>query len=457
MPFRLSAASLLKACASPIGALFLRFTRIFILSDLLMGLFSQCDPERNRGLIDEHQPPGIEFELSAPPAPPRGQLALDVLHSPEALAPHEAAWAALVPHRDADPDFYRFFLSTRPGASPYVLALRDAEGASFLVGRLERVRLGGRIGYVGVPSPRLRVLELIHGGMLGDVATRHAPAAIVHLRGLLRGAEVDAIRLHYAEADTAFFAAFAELRGALARRRPVLPVAHRRRAVDSGPSSFAESISRNERSNQRRREKRLLAEYGGDVRIACRESAASVPQLMQDAEHVAARSYQRGLGVGFSDGEQTRQRLMLYAERQWLRGWILHLGGAPAALWIGAAHAGTFFSDYLAYDARLSALAPGTYLTMKVLEELQDRRPDIRLVDFGPGDAPYKARFGTQVRMVATLDVFAPTLPGVCADVLQTGTDLTAALARAALRRLGVLDRVKRRLRQRSTVVAESD
>ena len=325
-----------------------------------------------------------------------------------------------------------------------------------VVARLEVTRLEGRIGYFRVPSPRLRVLELIHGGLLGDVESKLAKPLIRHLGGLLQHAEVDAIRLHYADVNSPLFTEFAELRGFLARRRPIQPIPHRFRTVATKTTSFAEMISRNERSNQRRREKRLFAEYGGGVRIESFTSGDFLPQIMNDAEYVASRSYQRGLGVGFAANETIRRRLDLYARRGWLRAWILYLGNAPGALWIGALREGTFFSDYLAYDARISHLAPGTYLTMKVLEEMHDKPSGILRVDFGPGDAAYKARFGTETTMVATLDVFARTWRGACADALQTVSGLVASLAKATLGRLGALDRVKRQLRRHMASVPDA-
>ena len=60
-------------------------------------------------------------------------------------------------------------------------------------------RLEHRFGYLRIPSPRLRILELIHGGSLGELDLKVARAVIAHLRQLLRRAEVDAIRLHYAD------------------------------------------------------------------------------------------------------------------------------------------------------------------------------------------------------------------------------------------------------------------
>lgn len=357
----------------------------------------------------------------------------------------------LAHHRDAQPDFFRFFLATLSQTSPYVMVLRDAQGASMAVGRTSITRLQSRFGYFSVSSPQLRILELVHGGLLGEAESRHAPAIIAHIRSLLLRGEVDGVRLHYARVDTGLFTAFCGMRGFLGRHVPAQTVEHWSRTVEGSRASFTKTISRNERSNQRRRERRLLEACEGALRIVRYDSAKDMESLIEDAERVASRSYQRGIGVGFVDSDVIRSRLAFYAERGWLRAWLLYMHASPVAMWIGAATAGTFFSDYLAYDARLSHLAPGTYLTMRVLEELQDSSPDIRRIDFGPGEASYKARFGTDKQVVATVDVFAPTPAGVYARILQITSILATISVNRTLRRFGMLGWIKRNLRKRAT------
>jgi hypothetical protein len=380
-------------------------------------------------------------------------IELKVLTSMSDIEPYRHLWCKLCRHRNADLDFFQFILSTR-SAAPYVLLVRDGAETALVVGRIETTRLENWIGYFRVLSPRLRVLELIHGGFLGEIESKLARAVATHLRGVVRRAEVDAIRLNYANVTSPLFVEFANMRRFHARRHSVRAVPHRFRHVGATSTSFGDSISSHARSHQRRREKRLLAEYRGDVRIESYSSIESLPRLIKDAEHVAFRSYQRGLGVGFTLTESIPRPFEWLAEQGWLRAWILYLGGRPAAFWIGALREGTFLSEYMAYDPEVSHLRPGTYLTMKVLEEMQDKPSGVRLIDFGLGDAEYKERFGTEVQMIASLHVFALTWRGLCASMIDTGANLATSLARAALASFGALDRVKRR--QRAAAVADA-
>jgi hypothetical protein len=379
-----------------------------------------------------------------------GGTRIDVLRSADALERHREIWTKLCRHRDSDLEFFRFIVSTGQEASPYVLLLHADGEDALVVGRIERVRLENKIGYLRVPTPKLRVLELIHGGVMGQIDPVMAREVVAHLRALLRRGEVDAVRLHYADVTSPLFVEIGRVQKFFGRDLRAQRVPHQLRNLSAISSTFEESVSRNERSNQRRREKQLLSEYGGDIKIKLFETLDDVAKLMSDSEYVAAKSYQRGIGVGFVHTRLMQQRLELLAAKGYLCAWVLYLADVPAAFWIGALRDGTFFSDYLAYDIRLSRFAPGTYLTMKVLQDMQDRRSDVRLIDFGLGDAPYKARFGTDVRTTATLRVFASTWRGYCAFAVEIGALMLTRLFRALLARFDALGRVKRWQRRRA-------
>jgi Acetyltransferase (GNAT) domain len=375
-------------------------------------------------------------------------IRIDVLRSKEQICLYRKKWQELCQHRDADPAFFDFILSTRPEAAPYILFIHSDSTEAFVVGRLETSRLETRVGYWAIHSPRLRILELIHGGLIGPIDSPVASVICTYLRGLLRRAEVDAIRLHYADVAHPLFDEFCRLRGPIARLLPIRQVPHRRRVIDPSVIPYE-----SKRANKRR-EKRLHKTGGGDVRIERYESVGVLPELLISAEEAAKRSYQRGLGVGFSRNDAVERRLELLATLGWLRAWVLYLGNKPAAFWIGTLRQGSFLSDYLAYDSELSYLAPGSYLTTHVIGELQLDSSCVRSIDFGVGDATYKQRFATEVRMTAIVDVFALTWRGTSAAVIRAVAGLVSISGKAALKRLGSLEVFKKRQRQRAADLA---
>ena len=378
-------------------------------------------------------------------------IGIRVLRSTAEIESIRALWLDLCRERDADPDFFLHIVSISPDASPYVLLLERGERSGLLVGRIETSKLRIGVGALRVPSPRVRILEFTGGGSLGEIGPAEAAVVRAHLGAMLRRGEVDVVRLHFADPSSALYVECARLSGFFTRDRAVQPISYWTRRLDGGGTTFLASISAKHRSAHRRHERRLLAEFSGAVRIDRFHDVASLTQLLTDAEHIARRSYQRRIGVGFRDDEIMRRRLKLLAEKGWLRAWLLYFSDRPAALWIGALREGKFLLDYMAYDAALAPLAPGTYLGMKVLEELQNPQSGVRVVDFGPGEAFYKERFGTDKREVATLHIYAATWKGVSTSAMRTGAAAATGAAKALLLRLGALDRIKRRLRRTPT------
>ena len=64
---------------------------------------------------------------------------------------------------------------------------------------------------------------------------------------------------------------------------------------------FYRGLSSGSRWQIKLKQKKLLKDFGGDVRIRCFRDVAELENLIQDVEQVAKTTYQRGLGVGFID------------------------------------------------------------------------------------------------------------------------------------------------------------
>src|SRR5262249_24075617 len=142
----------------------------------------------------------------------------------------------------------------------------------------------------------------------------------------------------------------------------------------------------------RRYEANKLQNDGG--RIVRYESEADIDRVMEHAESIACRTYQRGLGVGFVANDENRQRFLVDAKRGRFRAYFLYLGEKPIAFFLGTLHKNVLYDNFTAYDPAHAKYSPGTFLFYKIFEELC--RDGIKAVDFGFGDAWYKAQFGNQ-------------------------------------------------------------
>lgn len=179
---------------------------------------------------------------------------------------------------------------------------------------------------------------------------------------------------------------------------------------------------------------------------------SEIENLAAEVERLASRSYQRGLGAGFSDTPKVRNQLRLKAERGWLRGYVLYLGGKPCAFWIGDINRGTFGSDYLGYDPDFAKHSPGMYLIMRVIEGFCDgHREGVTTVDFGPGHAQYKEVLSNREWREASVYIFAPTLKGISLNLVRGAMGGMDQIAKKALARTNLLRKIKKAWRNHAT------
>jgi CelD/BcsL family acetyltransferase involved in cellulose biosynthesis len=131
--------------------------------------------------------------------------------------------------------------------------------------------------------------------------------------------------------------------------------------------------------------------------------------------------------------------------RGWLRGYVLYLDDEPSAFWIGTLSNSVFLSAYLAFNPVNGRYSPGTYPLIRAIEEMcQDPRGmQVARIDFGIGDALYKARFGNQSWLEASVYIYARTIKGLWVNALRTSATLTTWMAKAILERGKVLSQVK--------------
>jgi CelD/BcsL family acetyltransferase involved in cellulose biosynthesis len=348
---------------------------------------------------------------------------IDVLTNPEEIGKVLAFWAACRPHRDADPDFIRFLVSQRPDAERlHVLVARvNDEPRALLVGRLERTQLRVKFGYLRIPTPRLRTLIISHGGWLGEIDERRASLFVNALRNSLAQGEADLVQLHFPPSTSAL--AKLALTNPMFICRDHAPVSETHRVIElsARPDASFSWLSSNARSQHRKRARKLV-EVFPDARIGEFRSPADVAPLLQHCKAVSLKSYQHGIGVGFTGNKDVPVRLDFLARAGWLRGFVLFLDEKPCAFWVGSYRQGEFTSDYLAFDPAFQKYTPGMYLMLEVVETLaRDEDQPARLIDFGIGDSVYKQRLGNRETDETEILIFAPRLRALGVNLLHSG------------------------------------
>jgi hypothetical protein len=299
-------------------------------------------------------------------------------------------------------------------------------------------------------EPTVRLLKIVYGGILGETSDLIGEALVKEIMDTLKRSEAEVVLFDHVRVDSPVYHCAVTLPGYLWRTH--LPVHNWHWKLDL-PNSFDEfcrNLSGNSRQNIRRYSRKLLRAFGESVTIRCFQHEKEIDRLIRDVEKVAAKTYQRGLGVALSDDSETRRKIRLGLQRQWFRVYVLYIDNEPRAFWPGFSYRRTFFIGTPGYDPDYSSYRTGQFLHMKMIEEFCNDKTT-EAVDYGFGDAQYKRSYCNQSWREASLYFFAPTLKGLKLNAARTATIGISQFAKSVLDRTGFLTKAKRVWRKHLT------
>ena len=357
-------------------------------------------------------------------------------------------WSAWPSHRDSDIDFYLMIVQSYPEVSrPHVITLyRDGRPDAILVGRLESKRLTFNVGYLRPFRPKSRCLTFVYGGIHGNASPENTRILIEEIMKSLRSNEADVAMLEFVPVELAVYHLALSTPGWLSRDTLPPVQGHDLMVVPRSIDEVYKNMSSDRRIETRRKVRKLQAHPAGEPRIVCYQHESELDPLFRDAEEIAKKTYQRGLGVGFADSPDVRSRLKLAAQKGWLRANLLYIGDRPVAFWIGMLYKTSFVSEYMGYDPEFRQWSPGMVLVMRVIEGFCNsvNGDVVDELDFGLGHAEYKGALCTKSWMEAPVFIFSPTLRGLTLKAMRTTTRIADGFARRILGSTTIFPRLKR-------------
>ena len=371
------------------------------------------------------------------------------------LAPVRAHWQQWQDHVNNDLAQFELVCRHRTEVeSPWVIVIEqdrennhDSGPDALLLGRIERNPFAPSIGYLQPVRMSARVLVVIHQGVLGTLGDAAACELIGYLRSQLRSGVADAVAFHHLPEHSPLWRALQiEHDTQLCEKTPRWST-HREMQLPADGSFLEHKLSAKHRSSMRRHQKALDAAFPGQVVWRWMNAFDDIPALCARLETVAARTYQRGLGAGFFDNDDYRRRFALFASRGQLRVQLLEIDQQVRAFWFGTVYAGVFNSSETGYDPDLREFEVGTLLFIQMTQALSNE--GVRRLDFGLGDAPYKARFGDRSWRETPAWLFAPTARGVAMMLLLKLSLALDSGARRLVQHAGLTDRIKTGWRRR--------
>lgn len=359
-------------------------------------------------------------------------------------------WEQWQTHVNSDLAQFELVCGLRPEVeAPFVTVVEQDGGPSALVaGRLERTLIAPAVGYVTPFRIRARVLAVIHQGVVGHLDERAATAVVRFLWSVLESGAADAVDFHHLPENSPLLGALRRAGPRWFCERTPRWSTHREMDVPAQGSLLEAKVSAKHRSRLRKRQSSLEAAHPGGVCWRWLRDVKNIPELCARLEQVAARTYQRGLGAGYFDSDEFRQRFALFAARGQLRVQTLEIDGVTRAFWFGSVYGGVFHSSETGYDPDLRDYEVGTLMFIRLVDELIHEGVD--RVDFGLGDALYKERFGDRSWRETSVWMVAPSAKGVAIMLLLRVAIATDRTMRRVVRQFGLTDRIKAFWRRRT-------
>ncbi len=339
---------------------------------------------------------------------------------------------------------------------PLVIVVeRNGKPCTLLAARLERSHFNPAIGYfIAVRVPAL-ILTVIHEGLLGLVDDEIAEMLVRHVWSLLSSKEADAAVFNHLHENSPLLKALLYHKQRWWRDRKPIWSKHWDMEILGEQGFLLNNMKSKHRYYLRKVEKELTSAFQNKVSWLWVKRFDDLPHLCERIEEVAALTYQRGLGAGFVNDEEYRQRFDLFARRGLLRMLLLEAQGKIRAFWMGIIYRGTYYSSETGYDPALRKYYPGTLVFLHMVNELV--REETKNLDFGLGDADYKQRFGDRCWQEATVRLFAPTGKGFILRLCLGFFAILDRTARKLVQKAGILDRIKTYWRRRLAAAAPNN
>jgi hypothetical protein len=371
------------------------------------------------------------------------------------LAAIDGEWRAVEwEGADPDPDYFLAVLRGREGAGPHVLSMPGSDGPILLVARRETLSLAASVGYRKVYAPSLRAIAVTHGGVAGADSLDSAGELVGELRRELRAGDAEVVTIPAVPLESPLQSVVA---GQLPHVQRRFGVTRTRWRLELPPSfdDFMASRSKSTREYARRYGKKLTKAFGDRMSVEVLRSAGELDVIFRDLVEIASKTYQHGLGVAFADTPAQRELTALALERGWFRAYVLRIDGRPVAFWHGLLYNGVFYTGTPGFDPAYSEYRVGTYLLLRVIEDLISEREVA--VDYGFGEADYKRQFGSRSWQERDVFLFAPTVRAIRINLTLSALQWAIATLKRFLRRVGLLGRMRRYWRARLASGRASD
>ena len=356
-------------------------------------------------------------------------------------------WMMLQHHPNSDFEHFLLVCSLRSEVIAPVAFSYWKEGRclGIVCGRIENISLRPAIGYLKLPSFKTKCLTIIHEGILGEIDEEGAFSLLNGIQKMLHEYDLEFVTFyHLPERQEGIWKALRHERLSVGAKQPKWSI-HRALTLEGKPGFLLNRMSSKHRSWVRRKEREINEAFSGNISWTWYNKFNSVDHVCKKMESVAVRTYQRGLGAGFIDNFETRKRLELFARKDQLRVMLLEANDEPVSFWYGLVYKNVFHASATGYTPEVEKYEVGTQTLLRTIEALVEE--GIEKVDFGLGDASYKARFSDMSWREATVQLFRPNIKSRCLRHYILTVEASDQILRHMASKVGLINFIKKKWR----------
>ena len=217
--------------------------------------------------------------------------------------------------------------------------------------------------------------------------------------------------------------------------------------LTGGYDNYLAKFSAKSRSTLRRKIRKFEELSGGRIEWRIFRKPSEIEEFFRLATPLSENTYQErlfGSGLG-ADAADLGYTLKL-AEQDLVRAYLLFLRGQPIAYLFCPVRNGALIYDKQGYDPQHASCSPGTVLQLLALESLFKEETH-QLLDFTEGEGEHKQFFSTRSQLCADIFVLRRRPGLIIAVVAHAAMESITVPLRDALRRVGLLAKVRRLLR----------
>lgn len=388
------------------------------------------------------------------------ELSITVLQTVEHLQSVRDFWEKMQTCPTADFTYFVCDLEPRKDVNrpikPHIVSLSNGNApVSLLIGRIQFAPLGLHLGYRLLSWPRVPMMEVVQGGILGDCSESGCKSFLTAVMDTLQQGQAKVAVFRNLSLDSIMYRIVTNVLPSI--RIGVQTATSWRLALPGSYREFLQSLSKRTRSTSVRYSNLLLKKYGtANIAVKCLQGPDEIEVILRDTETVARKAWQRGVDKGFVNDAETRRKYEIAADRRQLRAFILYLEGVPVAFWHGFSYHSTFFAEYTAFDPAYLQDRPGAFLLDKIIEQLcQDETT--KFIDFGWGDHDYKRHYCRRGQEVADVYIYGPSVSCLILYAVKSAFDGTKNWTKTLFRRARMLDQTRKLARKRARAAASDN